>query len=126
MLVVLTTTSIQQSLRGNNSEINSKNFTSVLIESNTEFNTQNLVKNTIYELSELFTIGDRKIKIIIINSDDKIAIANIKIVSPFSSEEIGPYYIEEGNIYEYIVPDISWYIEVINISENSEINYWNE
>jgi hypothetical protein len=126
MLVILATTSIQQSLRGNNSEINSNNYTFILnINSNNIYN-QLIVKNYSNEFLELFNTAERKIKVSVQNGGPKIANATIKIVSLDGVDNIGPYLIEEGSIYEYDLPDTTWYVEVISISEDSEVISWYE
>ncbi len=126
MLVVFATTSIQQSLRGNNSEVIgtksifsfTKNFQTICSYSK--------LSSTFYKINNLLITGDKKLNIQVKGQDNITASATVKLVSFDGLQNAGPYYLVEGNIYNFYVPDDTWYVEVISKTDNSEVISWYE
>lgn len=124
MLVLLATATFQQNIKGSNVEISSNISTFSLTESNQSLYTQNSHFITFYKLFDNFTTGDKRVSIEVKNQDPTIANATIKLVSPNGIDSTEIYFIEEGNIYEFYVPDETWYVEIISKSDNAEVTFW--
>ncbi len=120
MLVIIASVSFQPNLEGNNSNT----FTHDLLESNKTIFTQDCNKTSLLKLIDCFETGDKKINIQIDNKTPETTNATYNLVSSNHNEVLGPYYIEEGNIQEHDVSDESWVVEIIQISEDTELNYW--